>query len=83
MAETIDTLSLRSSQQAQILDEYRVAIFTLEQKFALLVRMIEERGFMAKGEFDKRWPICLRNDIGVLGPDGVMEGSLTVRRYGL
>jgi len=67
---------------AQILDEYRVTIYTMEQKQALLIRMLEEKGMMAKGEFSKRWPVFLKNDIGVLGPDGLMEGSAKITFFG-
>jgi hypothetical protein len=82
MAESIESLALRMGQQNQIIDEYRVALFTMEQKLILLVKMMEEKGFMAKGEFDKRWPVYLKNDVGVIGPDGVMEGSLKVSLFG-
>lgn len=82
MAESVESLSIRTAQMTQILDEYRVTIYTLDQKFNLLIKMLEEKGLMAKDEFNKRWPIFLKNDIGVLGPEGVMEGSLMVKFYG-
>jgi hypothetical protein len=78
MPESLETLSLRSAQQGQILDQYRVNIYNLELKFNLLVKMFEEKGLLAKDEFEKRWPLYLKNDVGVIGPEGVMEGSLKV-----
>jgi hypothetical protein len=69
-------------QQGQILDQYRVNIYTEELKFGLLIKMLEEKGIFAQGEFDKRWPLYLKNDVGVVGPDGLMEGSLKVHFYG-
>lgn len=44
--------------------------------------MMEEKGVFAEGEFDKRWPLYLKNDIGMVGPDGMMEGSLKIHFYG-
>jgi hypothetical protein len=78
----IDTLMLRTMQQQQILDQYRVAIYNLELRSALMVKMMEEKGFMAKEEFDKRWPVYLKNEVGIIGPEGKMEGSLKVSFYG-
>ena len=43
---------------------------------------MEEKGIFAKEEFDKRWPLYLKNDIGMVGPDGIMEGSLCIKFYG-
>jgi hypothetical protein len=37
---------------------------------------------MAKEELARRWPLYLKNDVGVLGPEGKMEGSLKVSFYG-
>jgi len=82
MAESVESLSIRTAQMSQIMDEYRVTIYTMEQKQALLVKMLEEKGMMAKDEFNKRWPIYLKNDIGILGPDGVMDGSVKITQYG-
>ena len=78
----IDTLMLRTLQQQQILDQYRVAIYNLELRFALLTKMMEEKGVMAKGEFDTRWPVYLKNDVGILEQDGKMVGTLRVTFYG-
>jgi len=82
MAESIELLSLRSNQQSQILDQYRVSIYTLELKVNLLNKLLEEKGTFLKGEFEKRWPLYLKNEIGVQGPDGRMDGSLKVYFYG-
>jgi hypothetical protein len=78
----IDTLMLRTLQQQQVLDQYRVTIYNLELRSALLVKMMEEKGFMVKEEFEKRWPVYLKNDVGILEPNGKMQGILSVKFYG-
>jgi len=83
MAKNIDSLSLKVGQIAQILDQYRVNIFNMDLRLQLLTKMLEEKGVFAKGELEKRWPIFLKNDVGVIGPDGVMEGNLRVQFFGL
>ena len=75
-------MTLRVAQQGQILEEYRANIFNLELKVNLLLKMIEEKGIMVSGEFDNRWPLYLKNDIGVVGQDGKMEGCLKITKYG-
>lgn len=82
MSNSQELLTLRQAQQGQILDQYRVNIYNLELRFNLLNKMLEEKGIFAKGEYEKRWPVFLKNDIGVLGSDGMMEGSLKVTFYG-
>lgn len=82
MTEKNEILTLRQAQQAQILDQYRASIYNLELRFGLLIKMLEEKGVLAGGEYDKRWPLYLKNDVGVLGPDGIMEGSLRITFYG-
>jgi len=74
-------MTLRVAQQGQILEEYRANIFNLELKVNLLLKMIEEKGIMVAGEFDARWPLYLKNDIGVVGNDGKMEGTLRTTIY--
>jgi uncharacterized protein involved in type VI secretion and phage assembly len=81
-ASAIEMGLLRDNQFQQITDQYRVNIYNLELKFDLLIRMLEEKGLMAKDEFNKRWPIHLKNDIGVIGPSGKMDnGELKVTIY--
>ena len=82
MAENIEMLTLRTAQQGQILEQYRSEIFNLELRQTLLVKMLEEKGILSQGEVDVRWPQFLKSDVGVVGPDGLMEGSLAVRFYG-
>jgi len=82
MAENTELLTLKTNQQGQILDQYRGNIYNLELRQTLIVRMMEEKGIFATGEFEKRWPLFLKNDIGMVGPDGMMEGSLKVKFYG-
>ena len=82
MSESVDNISLKIGQLAQVQDQFRIESYNLQLKVDLLTRMLEEKGILAQGEFDKRWPLYLKNDIGVLGPDGVMEGSLRVNFYG-
>jgi len=43
--------------------------------------MLEEKGLMSSDEFEARWPLYLKNDVGVVGQDGIMEGSLKVKFY--
>lgn len=75
-----DTI-LRDNQHQQIIEQYRSSIYTLELKFDLFVKMFEEKGLFAKDEFNKRWPLYLQNDVGVMGPDGKINGSLKVTMY--
>ena len=82
MPDNNETLSLKLTQHNQILEQYRMSIYNLELRFDLLVRMMEEKGIFAAEEFQKRWPVYLQKDIGVVGSDGVMEGSLKVTFYG-
>lgn len=56
-------------------------MYTTELRFNLLLKMFEEKGILVKDEFDKRWPIYLKNDIGAIGEDGVMQGNLRVTMY--
>lgn len=81
MAENNELLTLKTNQQSQILDQYRGNIYNLELRQSLIVKMMEEKGIFATGEFDKRWPLFLKNDIGMIGPDGIMEGSLKIYFY--
>lgn len=80
--ESNELLSLRSAQQNQILDQQRVSMYNLDLRLNLIIKLLEEKGIFVSGEFDKRWPLFLKNDIGAIGPDGIMEGSLKVHFYG-
>jgi len=82
MSEDLERLNLRTTQQSQILDQYRMNIYNMELRTNLVIKMMEEKGVFAAGEFDKRWPLYLSNDIGAIGPNGVMDGSLRVKFYG-
>jgi len=82
MSEDLERLNLRIAQQSQILDQYRMNIYNLELRINLVIKMMEEKGVFASGEFDKRWPLYLSNDVGAIGQDGVMEGSLSIKFYG-
>jgi len=77
-----DLTQLTFNQQQQILDQYRVNIYTLELKVDLLIKMMEEKGVWAKDEFNKRWPLYLKNDVGIIGQDGKMQGEMKVTFYG-
>lgn len=83
MPESLEILSLRTGQLSQVQDQFRVEVYNLQLKFELLIKMMEEKGLMANGEFDKRWPLYLKNNVGVLEPNGMMEGSLKVTFYGV
>lgn len=80
--QRIDAVNLRFNQLNQIIDQYRLDIYNQELRTNLLIKMLEEKNIFAPEEFLKRWPIYLKNDIGVQGPDGAMEGSLKVTFYG-
>jgi hypothetical protein len=82
MAETLESLNMRTAQQGQIIDQYRVNIYNTELRFELLVKMLEEKGIFVKGEFEKRWPLYLKSEIGVIGEGGVMSGSMRTTFYG-
>ena len=83
MAESLDILSLRLGQLAQVLDQFRVETYNQQLKMTLLIKILEEKKILSQGEFDKRWPLYLKNDVGVIGPDGMMEGSLNINFYGM
>jgi hypothetical protein len=80
-AQALEQGQLIANQQQQILDQYRLSIFNAELKINLLIKMLEEKGIMAKDELNKRWPLYLKNEIGALGPDGRMNGELKVTMY--
>lgn len=82
MPENVETLSLKLGQHNQILDQYRATIYNLELRMTLFNKMLEEKGVLAEGEFEKRWPQFLKNEVGIIGPDGIMEGSLAIKFYG-
>jgi hypothetical protein len=81
MSDSPDVLSLKMAQVTQVLEQYRLNIYNLELRITLLNKMLEEKGVLAIDEFEKRWPLYLKNNVGVVGPDGVMEGSLRVHFY--
>jgi hypothetical protein len=83
MPDNIELLNLRVGQQTQILEENRMAMYTQELRLALLIKMLEEKGILVPGEYDKRWPLYLKNDVGAMGPNGVMEGSLKILKFGV
>jgi hypothetical protein len=80
--QTTDFGSLRFNQQQGALDQYRMNIYNIELRFDLLLKMLEEKGMLAKDEFNKRWPLYLKNEIGVMGQDGKMDGVLKITFYG-
>ena len=81
MADSVEVLSLKTNQIAQILDQYRKNMYQLELRYNLLQKMLAEHGVFAEGEFDKRWPQYLQKDVGMPGPDGRMDGYLKVTFY--
>ena len=81
MAGDTNMLNLKLNQQNQVLDQYRMNIYNLELRFKLIIKMLEEKGLMSSDEFEARWPLYLKNDVGVVGQDGLMEGSLKVHFY--
>ena len=81
-AQALEQGMLIANQHQQVIDQYRVAIYNSELRINLLIKMLEEKGVMVKEELNQRWPLYLKNDIGVLGPNGRMEGELKVTMYG-
>ena len=71
-------VALTMSYQKQLIDKMRLNAYHTELKFNLLMKILEEKSILAGQELDKRWPLYLKNDIGAIGPDGVMAGSLKV-----
>jgi hypothetical protein len=82
MADSPDILSLKIAQVSTVLEQYRATLYNIELRHNLLIKMMEEKGLIAPEEFEKRWPLYLKNTVGVVGQDGVMEGNLKVRIYG-
>jgi hypothetical protein len=83
MPESLEILSLKTNQLSQVQEQARSEIYNLQLKTDLLIKMLEEKGLMAEGEFNKRWPLYLKNNIGAIGPDGLMEGTCKVAFYGV
>ena len=82
MPENMESLTMKMAQVGQIIDQYRVEIYNSELRMNLMIKILEEKGIMVKDEFTKRWPQYLKNDVGVAGPDGIMEGSMRTIFYG-
>jgi hypothetical protein len=81
MAENLDLINLKIGQMNQVMQEYRTNSYNHELKSALLIKLLEEKGVLSKGELDSRWPLFLKNEVGVLENDGVMAGTLKVTFY--
>jgi len=77
-----DVNNLKFNQVGQMLDQYRMNIYNLELRQNLLIKLLEEKGTFIAGEYERRWPQYLKNDVGVVGENGQMEGSLRVKMYG-
>jgi hypothetical protein len=82
MADSPEITGLKISQLNGIVEQYRMNIYNLELKFALLMKMLEEKSIFMTDELEKRWPLYMKNNVGVVGPDGIMEGSLVVKFFG-
>ena len=74
-------IALNLSYHKQLIDRMRLTIYNNELRFNLLVKMLEEKGILANQELEKRWPLYLKNDIGAMGSDRIMSGSLKVTFY--
>jgi len=81
MSDDSNLINLKLNQHNQVLDQYRMNFFNLELKCNLIIKMLEEKAIFSAGEFEKRWPLFLKNNVGVAGPDGSMEGSLKITFY--
>jgi hypothetical protein len=82
MADSPDILSLKIAQVSTVLEQYRATLYNIELRHNLLIKMMEEKGLIAPEEFEKRWPLYLKNTVGVVEADGLMSGSLKVKIYG-
>ena len=76
MAEA--NVALNLSYHKQLVDRLRIQNYHQDLRIKLLVKMLEEKGIMASDELEKRWPLYLKKDIGAVGQDGIMEGTLKV-----
>jgi len=74
-------VALTFSYHKQLIDRLRNSTNEDDLKLSLLIKMLEEKGVIAVGEVDKRWPQYLKHDVGAIGPDGKMSGTLSVRFY--
>jgi len=81
-AQVLEQNQLIANQQQQIIDQYRINIFNMELRTTLLIKMLEEKGIMAKEELNQRWPLYLKSEVGVLESTGKMAGELKVTLYG-
>jgi hypothetical protein len=83
MPDNLELLNLKVTQLGQIVEQYRVDMYHMGLRTDLLHKILEEKGVLVKDEFNKRWPVYLENDIGVINPNtGIMSGSLKIRLYG-
>ena len=83
MANNPELLNLQVAQLGQIIEQYRADMYHAGLRMDLLLKILEEKGVMVKDEFNKRWPVYLENDVGVINPNtGVMAGSLKIHMYG-
>ena len=83
MSDNLELLSLKVAQLGQIVEQYRVDMYHMGLRTDLLHKMFEEKGIFLKDEFNKRWPLYLENDIGIINPNtGIMSGSLKTHIYG-
>ena len=44
-------------------------------------KILEEKGLLCRGEFEQRWPLYLKNEVGIVDESGRMEGNLQVTFY--
>jgi hypothetical protein len=83
MSDNLELVNLKIAQLGQIIEQYRVDMYHAGLRADLLHKMLEEKGIFLKDEFNKRWPLYLENDIGIINPNtGIMSGSLKTHIYG-
>jgi hypothetical protein len=80
--KVLEVSQLRDNQVNQTLEQYRMDLYQSGLKFDLLLKILMEKGIFVKDEFDKRWPLYLKNDVGVMDPNGKIQGELKVTFYG-
>lgn len=83
MSDNLELVNLKIAQLGQIVEQYRVDMYHNGLRADLLHKILEEKGILIKDEFNKRWPLYLENDIGVINQaTGVMSGSLKIHMFG-
>ena len=82
MMNNTDHLDNLVFQNDHTIGIYRGNLEMLRLKISLLRTMLSQRGILPYADFDRRFKQHLRNDVGVVERDGIMQGSLKIKFYG-